>query len=955
MAMSELPTGTVTFLFTDIEGSTRLWEEHPEEMQGALSRHDEILRSVIEQHDGHVFSRAGDSFAGAFHTASNALAAAFSAQRALRGESETGLHLLVRMAVHSGEAQERDGNYFGQPLNRGARLLAAGHGGQIVVSRATEELITHRLPEGAELIDLGEHRLRDLSRPERIFQLVHPELPRDFPPLATLELVPNNLPTQLISFVGREQERAEVLNALTGSRLVTLVGPGGAGKTRLALEVAADTFELYEEGVWFVDLAPLVEPHMVVKAVASSLKLPEQPGLELGSVLAEYLRSRKVLVVLDNCEHLVEAAASLAAELLSHSQKPRILATSQERLRVPGEVTVQVTAMEVPPAAIDGGAAIGRFDAVRLFAQRGEVALPGFRVTDENAGAVAQICRRLDGLPLAIELAAARLTVLTPEGIARRLDERFVLLTGGRRTALPRQQTLRAAINWSHGLLDEEERTLFRRLSVFVGDFDMDAVEDVCPTADLLRTSVLETFARLLDKSLVVVRASEQERRYGMLETIRKYADERLVEAGEQSTVRDRHARYYQRLSVVGRDGLLGLEAPTWFRRLHDARDNLHTALGWLLESDRPDLAVPMASALGAFWLLSRRIVEGLWWLRQVVEATRDVATVERVEVLGWAGTLAHVAAEQEEAVAFAQGAVELADRLDDPLGRSIADLHRGLVEVEDTELAISLLASAADGLERADNPWVLWARTWVGYHQYLGGKPDDAAATLSATLAEARTRGQLITVQSALHYLGSIAALRGNFTEASRLHEENLQVAHELGSTWGLTGALNSLARDRLRTGDLQEAVDLFRKSIELMPGNILTLTGAHAWLAEALFRADDIHGSRRALRESLEYARRAAQGRQVWALHHPLLVSARLAHQQGKPDLATRLYGALDQLLREMGVGVHEPEQEEWAAQIRSTVGDRQFDRLAKEGAALPLDQAIESALEELTQHPT
>lgn len=953
--MSELPTGTVTFLFTDIEGSTRLWEEYGEGMQRALSRHDEILRSVIEQHGGYVFSTAGDSFAAAFQAASNGVAAAFLAQSDLVRESRSGFDLAVRMAVHTGEAEERDGNYFGQTLNRGARLLAAGHGGQILVSLATGELITHRLPDGAELIDLGEYRLRDMSRPERIFQLVHSELARDFPPLATFGLVPNNLPIQLTSFVGREQEAAEVRKALIGSRLVTLVGPGGAGKTRLALEVAADTAELYQEGVWFVDLAPIAEPHMVGKAVASSLKLHEQPGVELGSVLAEYLRSRKVLLVIDNCEHLVEATASLVAGLLGQSEKLRILATSQERLGVPGEVTLHVAAMAVPPADIDGRAAVSRFDAVRLFAQRGEVAMPGFRVTDANAAAVAQICRRLDGLPLAIELAAARLTLLPPEEIARRLDERFVLLTGGKRTVLPRQQTLVAAINWSHGLLDREERILFRRLSVFVGDFDMDAVEDVCPTADLLRTSVLETCARLLDKSLIVVRASEQERRYGMLETIRKYADERLVEAGEQSAVRDRHAHYYQRLSVVGRDGLLGPEAPTWFRRLEDARDNLHTALGWLLESDRPDLAVPMASALGAFWLLTRRIVEGLWWLRQVVEATRDVASVERVEVLGWAGTLAHVAAEQEEAVAFAQEAVELADRLDDPLGRSIADLHRGLVEVEDIELATSLLASAADGLGRADNPWVLWARTWVGYHQYIGGKPDDAAATLSATLAEARTRGQLITVQSALHYLGFIAALRGNFTEASLLDEENLQVADELGSTWGLTGALNSLGRDRLRTGNLQEAVDLFRKSIELMPGNILTLTGAHAWLAEALFRADDIDGSRRALHQSLEYARRAAQTGQVWALHHPLLVSARLAHQQGKPHLAARLYGALEQLSHESGVGVHEPEQEDWAAQTRSTVGDRQFDRLAAEGAALPVDQAIESALNELTQDAT
>ncbi len=472
--MTQLPSGTVTFLFTDIEGSTRQWERDAEGMQAALARHDAILRAAIEEHGGVIFKTVGDAFCAAFTSAPRAVAAALSVQGGLReafpGE---GGPSRVRMAVHSGEAEVRDGDYFGRVVNRVARLLAAGHGQQILVSGATRELLLGGLPEDAMLRDLGEHLLKDLERPEHVFQLDHPELPADFPPLRSLSALPHNLPQQLTSFVGREREVARLRELLATHRLVTLTGVGGSGKTRLALHVAAEVVDQFPDGVWLVDLSALSDPALVPQTVATALGLRETPGRDPVESLLVHLRTRDLLLVLDNCEHLIEACATWAERALRVVPELRVLATSREALGTVGEVVWPVPLLSVPAVSTrspeDLLPEIDRYEAVRLFAERATLVDPGFELTAADARAVVQICRRLDGIPLAIELAAARVRVLAPEQIASRLDDRFRLLAGGGRRALPRHRTLQAAIDWSHDLLEEPERILLRRLAVFSG------------------------------------------------------------------------------------------------------------------------------------------------------------------------------------------------------------------------------------------------------------------------------------------------------------------------------------------------------------------------------------------------------------------------------------------------------------------------------------------------------
>jgi len=480
--------GTITFLFTDVEGSTKMWEEAPDLMPQTIERHDEIALAVIEENGGGVVKSRGegDSVFAVFPRASEALAAAAKLQIALRTEPwPAKTPIKVRMALHTGEAQERDEDYYGAPVNRCARLRAIAHGGQIVVSLTTEELVRDGLKGGVSLKDLGLHRLKDLSRPEQVFQVLHPELPEDFPPLRSLDALPNNLPQQLTSFIGREQVIAEVLEIFKHTRLLSLTGSGGAGKTRLALQVAADLLEDYEDGVWMIELAALADPNLVAQSVATTIGVREEPGRPILATLTDFLKSKKVLLVLDNCEHLLSACATLCDQLLRASPGLYILATSREGLNIAGETTYRVPSLGLPdPRSSQVISELVQVEAVRLFVERAQAAQPSFQVNDQNAASLAQLCVRLDGIPLAIELAAARVKALSVDQINQRLDDRFRLLTGGSRTALPRQQTLRALIDWSYDLLTPEEQTLLRRLSVFAGGWTLEAAEAVCADSD---------------------------------------------------------------------------------------------------------------------------------------------------------------------------------------------------------------------------------------------------------------------------------------------------------------------------------------------------------------------------------------------------------------------------------------------------------------------------------------
>jgi predicted ATPase/class 3 adenylate cyclase/DNA-binding CsgD family transcriptional regulator len=624
-----LPTGTVTFLLTDVEGSTRSWEDTPDATAVAISRHYQLLEAAISGRGGvqPVEQGEGDSVVGAFSRPSDAVAAALDAQQAFSLEPwPAGAALRVRMAIHTGEARLRDeGNYFGETVIRCARLRSIGHGGQVLVSDATAGLVADRLPAPLELTDLGTHRLKDLSRPERVWQLVHPDLQSSFPPLRSLDAFRHNLPLQLTPFIGRDDEITQVARLLANERLVTMTGSGGVGKTRLALAVAADAIERYPGGVWLVELAGVGHPDGVSSAALAAVGARQQSGRPLIDQLASALSDDPTLVVLDNCEHLADACAALIADLLMANPAVTVLTTSREPLGVPGETIWRVPSLDAPPAEghtpVD---ALSQYDAVRLFVDRARRARPSFSVSDANAPAVAQICYRLDGIPLALELAAARCRQLTPERIAHDLDDRFSLLTGGARTVLPRHQTLMASIDWSHDRLEPTERLVFRRLGVFAGPFPLSAAEGVVSApAGIEPVEVFDVVSRLVDKSLVLIAeadAEDSEPRYRLLETLRAYALRRAIDVGEIEALRRAHANWWlswldERWPTVHSDRVV--------EQVEEFHNNFKAALDWSF--DEPELGLRLLRRLGRSWQNSGRPGEAM-------AAVDRLLTVENAE-----------------------------------------------------------------------------------------------------------------------------------------------------------------------------------------------------------------------------------------------------------------------------------------------------------------------------------
>ena len=611
-----------TFLFTDIEGSTRLWEQDGERMRRALAAHDRIARTAVEHHGGLVVKMTGDGVHAAFDDPAAAVRATVALLRGLAdAKSDDGLVLQVRCGMHLGAKESRDNDFFGTTVNRAARIMSAAHGGQVLASRAVVEWIGDRMPDECAWRDLGSVRLRDLTAPERLYQLRHPALRDSFPALRSLESTPNNLPRQLTSFVGRERELRDAQSLLAGTRLLTLTGVGGLGKTRLSLQLAASVLDAWPDGVWFVELAALRAPELVAQAVASVLGVRTVAGEPLTAALEGFVRDRKLLVVLDNCEHLIEPCAALAKALLGAGESTAILASSREPLHVAGETTFALPALATPAATTDASAAsIGASEAVRLFADRASAARPGFRMTDANASVVADICRRLDGIPLALELAAARVRALSLDDIAKRLDDRFALLKSRDTTLLPRQQTLRALVDWSYDLLDDDERTLFRALSVFAGGWSLDAAEAVAAAsgdggADA--SAVVDLLARLAEKSLVL---HDGDGRYRLLDTLRQYGHEKLEEAREAPGVQARHLAYYLALAERARPELYGPEQGAWLARLDIERENLLAAHAAADHApDGATLGLRLVSAVRYYWInrgllrLGRRVtVEAL-------------------------------------------------------------------------------------------------------------------------------------------------------------------------------------------------------------------------------------------------------------------------------------------------------------------------------------------------------
>jgi predicted ATPase/class 3 adenylate cyclase len=809
-----LPVGTVTFLLTDIEASTRLWEQHPETMGPASARHDELIEGLAARHDGVVVRPRGegDSRFAVFARASDAVAAACAIQRALGAEPwPLPEPLRVRIALHTGEADLRDGDYYGSAVNRCARLRAAAHGGQTLLSGVTASLTRERMPAGAALRSLGAHQLRDVPDPEQVYQLVHPELPVQFPALRTLSALPHNLPVQLTSFVGREREIADARGELLRDevRLLTLAGPAGTGKTRLALRVAADVLGEFANGVFFVALARPGEPDLLASAIGEAIGVREVPGQPLLETLKDALQAQELLLVLDNFEHVMVLAPQVGA-LLAACPSLKIMVTSREVLHLSPERVLHVPPLAVPdvqrPLPVEQ---LTEYDAVRLFVERAQAAQPTFALSDGNAAAVAEICARLEGLPLAIELAAARVRLLSPAALLARLERRLPLLTGGPQDLPARQQTLRGAVGWSYDLLGPGEQRLFARLAVFSGGFTLDAAETVCAPGRDEPAAVLEGLASLIDKSLLRQEEPAGEPRFRMLETIREYALEQLKASGELEAVQGRLADALVALVEQAEPELTGPEQVTWLDRLEAEHDNLRAALQWCAEAGELELSLRLCGALWRFWSTRGYLGEGLRWLDGALARTTPHTPV-LAKALNGAANLAREQGDYDAAKRRHEQSLAVSSEHGDRRGIAEALNNLGLIALYQGHHAAAQ-QHCEEGLAifRAigDQGGIAGALNNLGNLARERGDADRAAALHKESLALRRGLGDRRGSALSLNNLANVVLNQGDYSQAAALHGESLALRRELGDRAGIATSLNNLGNVARARGDYRAA----------------------------------------------------------------------------------------------------------------------------------------------------
>jgi predicted ATPase/class 3 adenylate cyclase len=834
------------FLFTDIEGSTRRWEDAPEVMPDALAWHDALLHSAVEFHGGSVFKHTGDGICAVFPDATEAVSAAMVAQRQLADEQqEAEVALRVRMAIHAGTAQARGGDFFGPTLNRTARLMALGHGGQVLLSGAAAELISDGSPPGADLVDLGEHSLADLSKPEHVFQVADPHLTCRFPPLRSAGPRRHNLPIIGSPFIGRRLERDDVGRLVTTSPLVTLIGAGGAGKTRLAVEVAARAIEAFPDGVFFVDLAPISEPSMVVPRVIATLglvmdRLEDDMSSAGLAVLVDHLGSRRTLLVMDNCEHLIGEVAGLCTAMVAGCRRVAILATSREPLGVLGEVAWRVPSLSLPPAGDLAADVLTASDAVALFSDRARTADPDFRLGPDNAEVVVEICRRLDGIPLALELAAARLRVLSPHQLAARLGDRLRLLTSGARGAVSRHQTLRATLDWGHDLLSEAERNLLRRLSVFRGSFALPAAGAVAGGAGCDVMDVLDDITGLVEKSWLAIDHNDREPRFRLPEIVREYAEEKLAATGEADAIRQQHRDFYLELVDAGIE--LFAKPASNMRLIQQEHDNLRAGLEWSFAAGDAEATLRFTAGLWVYWVLAGQVLEAVPWLERAL--TLPGGGSARVGTLNGLGNLLMQLGDHERAESCHREASILAAALGDVAGGAAATGYLGVLRLRrgEREDAERLFEEARAGLESIKGSSMTgWIDFNLGWVNLAGGQVGEAGRYFRRALEAWRPVDADILVAHTLVALALVEAVEGRSEKALALADEAVEASRKLNLTSIVAMALTRVAEVGVALDQPEKAAAALR---ELLP--MLRDMGARAWVPSSLEAAAVAVGAR-------------------------------------------------------------------------------------------------------------
>lgn len=908
------PSGTVTFVFAEIEDAAGHWERDPGAMQAAVQRCDALVREALEGASGYVFETVSDSFRAAFSRPEDAATAALALQRGVGAEDFSAVGgLAVRVALHTGTSDECDGGYAGATINRAVRLLGIAYGGQVLVSGTTAELLRGGLAEEATLTDLGAHRLRDLMQPEMVYQLCAPGLRREFPPLRSLAALPNNLPLQITDLIGRDAEVAEIVALLGAHRLVTIIGAGGVGKTRVTLQAGADLLDGSAGGVWFVELAPLADGAFVPSAIALALGTELAGRAEPLTALVVALKHQRLLLILDNCEHLIDGVARVAHAILRDCPGVSILASSRQALGIAGEAPYRMPSLAFPTEEEEAGLtaeAARRYPAIALFEERATAVDKRFSLTDDDATIVAGIVRRLDGIPLAIELAAARVRVLAPRQLQRRLDERFRILTGGSRTALPRQQTLRALIDWSYDLLSDREKTILRRVAVFAGGWTLEAAEAVCADEEFDALDVLELLSSLVDKSLVIADPAGASTRYRMLESTRAYAGERLNDAGEADAGRLRHARWAAEFADQAFELNWKTARQVWREVVEDELDNMRRALEWALGANEFVLAGRIVGGLDSLWYDAGLGGEGRRWAESV---------------------LAHLDQDAHPLVAARVWA-------------TVGLLSVGKTKVEAATRAIEFSTRADARRELARDHSVL------GFGLIQSGRNDEAATMIDRSLELYREAGcaRSRRYATSLGYRAMLLGFGNRFDDARALYAEALALNRDLGEEWGNLWLLANLAELEFESGDAARAVHVAREAIGVIgrarlqreePRLLANLAGYHLALGEVV-------EARTAALRSLQMARSGQQSHIVIAAVQHLGTVAALQSETRRAGL---LLGYSDAWYRREGVERDHTERksaELLAATLRRQLGEGEIATLATEGAELSEEQAADEA---------
>jgi predicted ATPase len=965
-----LPGGTVTFLFTDIEGSTKLLKRLRDLYSTLLGEHREILRSAFVQWNGHEVDSRGEEFFVAFPRATDAVAAAVNAQRELAAHTWLeGVDVRVRIGLHTGEPWVADEGYVGIDVHRAARIANAGHGGQVLLSETTAALVMDELPEGVTLLDLGRHRLKDVRRTEQIRQLVIDGLPAEFPPLKSLEALPSgtpgekrrhNLPAELTPFIGRETELVEIGEMLRDPsiHLLTLVGVGGMGKTRLALHTAAGLIEDFPDGVWLVEFAKLRDPELVPQHAAAVLGVSAQEAVEgrdVGDVLTSYMQDKKLLMLLDNCEHLIEACAGLAENLLRECPEVKLFATSRENLGIPGETSFIVPSMKVPPE-VSLPQEIETYEATRFFIDRAVAALPVFQPTSDNSASIANICRRLDGVPLAIELAAVRVKILAPEQIEDLLQDRFRLLTGGPRTALERHQTLRATMDWSFGLLTEPEQFLLTRLSVFAGGWTLEDAERLVQDDLGTRTDILDLLSNLVDKSLITVEHKHGLARYGMLETVRQFSAEFLAASGDEDEFRRRHANLYIKLAEEADPKLRGADQLEWLEILEDEHENLRAALGWSIASDRANDAARLVGALGWFWFIRGYWEEAWRWLTMSLDMVTDPEPRLRAKALYRAGGLEVIRGNLAGPSELVKEALDICTNNGDEEGMAWCRNLLGQAttfDKLDLDEGIANITKSIELFQSLGDEWgVAWSTRYLGQMAEIEEDIDRSIALQKEALQRFEDLGDVWNVAHSLFLLGGTLRDHGDFHEAKKIYLESYAKCELVDDKVMEAHALQGLGMVALEMEHYREADEYLRDGLEILQriGDETCASRSLGRLARVAQHDGDYDQAAEFLRGSLLGFKKLNRKDEITRC---LARFAALAEIEGHNKRAARLLGAA--LVSRAGSQTWIPplvrgEFEDQAAALREIMGNEDFEGVYAEGAAMSFDEAIAYALGEV-----